>query len=100
MPSGNTSAADLISLFQAKGFSSDELVALVGAHSTGKNLDGVALDSTVDAFDNTYYAETADGTAPATIPADANLANATTTSSKWQDFAGSNSDWLAAFVPA
>ncbi|KAH8890442.1 heme peroxidase [Thozetella sp. PMI_491] len=100
MPGANTDATTLISQFAAKGFTATELVALVGAHSTAKNLGGTALDSTVGDWDVTYYSETADGTAPASINADKFLSNASETASTWSGFAASQAAWNAAFVPA
>ncbi|KAI0121738.1 ligninase LG6 precursor [Xylariales sp. AK1849] len=100
MPSPASDADTLVSDFAAKGFTSTELVALVGAHSAAKNLNGIALDSTVDDLDANFYTETADGTAPASIPSDINLSNSSITSSDWNGFAASLSDWQAAFVPA
>jgi manganese peroxidase len=100
IPSGSDSAATLITDFTAKGFTSTELVALVGAHSVGKNLSGTAFDSSVDGWDTTFYGETLDGSAPASLASDQNLAADSITSAAWTDFAGSLSDWTAAFVPA
>ncbi|KAF7541718.1 hypothetical protein G7054_g373 [Neopestalotiopsis clavispora] len=100
IPGAADSADTIVSDFAAKGFSVTELVALIGAHSAAKNLAGTGLDSTVDDLDTTFYTETADGTAPASLQSDINLSNGTDTSSDWTTFAGSLSDWEAAFVPA
>jgi hypothetical protein len=100
MPGPNDAADSVIADFAAKGFSSTELVALVGAHSAGKSLQGVAFDSTVDDLDVVFYEETLDGSAPTSVGADVNLANSSVTNSAWTGFAASLSDWQAAFVPA
>ncbi|KAH8897547.1 heme peroxidase [Thozetella sp. PMI_491] len=100
MPAANADASSLISQFAARGFTALELVALVGAHSTAKNLGGVPLDSTDGRWDVKFYSETADGTAPASVPADQFLSNATQTSLMWRTFAASQVSWNAAFVPA
>ncbi|KAH8645810.1 heme peroxidase [Xylariales sp. PMI_506] len=101
LPGPNTDAATLVSDFAAKGFSASELVALVGAHSAGKNLSGVALDTTVDVLDTTFYGETLNGTAPASIQADINLSTGDDTAADWEAFAtGSLASWESAFVPA
>lgn len=100
MPGGNDAANTIISDFEAKGFTTTELIALVGAHSAAKNLGGTALDSTVDDLDTNFYTETVDGSAPASLQSDINLSNSSTTSSDWTTFGGSLSDWQAAFVPA
>ena len=47
-----------------------------------------------------FYTETADGTAPKSLPSDQFLSNSTETSSDWNTFGGDASAWLAAFVPA
>ncbi len=100
MPGPNTDASTLISEFAAKGFTAVELVALVGAHSTAKNLAGTGLDSTVGAWDTTFYSETADGTAPASLASDQSLSNSTETATTWSGFAASQAAWSAAFVQA
>ncbi|KAK6069325.1 ligninase lg6 precursor [Seiridium cupressi] len=100
MPGANDAADTIISDFDAKGFTTTELIALVGAHSAAKNLAGTALDSTVDDLDTNFYTETANGSAPASLQSDINLSNSSTTSSDWTTFGGSLSDWEAAFVPA
>lgn len=100
MPGAADSADTIITDFTDKGFTTTELIALVGAHSAAKNLAGDALDSTVDDLDTNFYTETADGTAPASLQSDINLSNSSTTSSDWTSFGSSLSDWEAAFVPA
>lgn len=100
MPGPNDSADSVVDDFTAKGFTSTELVALVGTHSAAKNLAGVGLDSTVDDLDMVFYSETQDGTAPASVGADVNLAGSSLTKSAWSGFADSHSDWVSVFVPA
>ncbi|KAI1863556.1 hypothetical protein JX265_008773 [Neoarthrinium moseri] len=100
IPGANAAADSIVSDFEAKGFTVTELIALIGAHSAAKNLAGVALDSTVDDLDTNFYSETTDGIAPASLQSDINLSNSSTTSGDWTTFAGSLSDWQAAFVPA
>lgn len=101
LPAANATADSIIDIFTQQGFSSTELVALIGSHSAAKNLDGQALDSTVDDLDLNFYKETIDGTAPFTLPSDANLKNSSTTGSDFSNFAqGSLSDWQSAFVSA
>jgi manganese peroxidase len=101
MPSGNDNATTLIADFAAKGFSVAELVALVGAHTAAKNLSDVVMDTTVGDWDNTFYGETQNGTAPSSLNSDLSLANDDTDSSSvWTQYAQSASAWQAAFVPA
>ncbi|KAI1767294.1 putative class II peroxidase [Hypoxylon sp. FL1150] len=100
IPGANDDAATIVSDFAAKGFSATELVALVGAHTTAKNLNGVGLDDTTTVWDTDFYTETANGTAPASLNSDINLASGTDTSSDWTSFGADSSAWAAAFVPA
>ncbi|KAI1407032.1 class II peroxidase [Hypoxylon sp. FL1857] len=100
MPSPNDNATSIVAAFAAKGFSVTELVALVGAHSAAKDLNGDALDSTVDELDTNFYTETADGTAPASLNSDISLSNSTETSADWNTFGADASAWADAFVPA
>ncbi|KAI1104086.1 class II peroxidase [Jackrogersella minutella] len=100
LPGANANATALVAAFAAKGFSSTELVALVGAHSAAKDLNGNALDSTVDDLDTNFYTETAAGTAPASLNSDISMANATETSADWNTFGADASTWADAFVPA
>jgi hypothetical protein len=100
IPNPNATAESIVARFAAKGFSSTELVALVGTHSAAKNLAGVPLDTTVDDLDVKFYSETQDGTAPARINSDVALANSYITRSTWSGFAASQFSWQAVFVPA
>lgn len=100
IPGLNDAADTIVSDFAARGFTTTELIALVGAHSAAKTLAGTALDSTVDDLDTNFYSETSGGTAPASLQSDITLSNSSTTSSDWATFSGSLSDWQAAFVPA
>ncbi|ORY58372.1 peroxidase [Pseudomassariella vexata] len=101
LPAGNATAATQIAAFASKGFSANELIALVGAHSAGKNLAGTALDTTVNQLDSTkFYPETQDASAPASLDSDRFLSNSTATKTIWKGFGASASAWHAAFVPA
>ncbi|OTA93720.1 putative class II peroxidase [Hypoxylon sp. CO27-5] len=100
MPSASDNATSIVAAFAAKGFSATELVALIGAHSAAKDLDGNALDSTVDDLDTNFYTETADGTAPASLDSDISLSSSTETSADWNTFGADASAWADAFVPA
>ena len=76
-----------------------ELIALVGAHAAAKNLANVALDSTVGQWDDTFYADTASGPAPASLDSDRFLSNSTETSATWCGFAANSQSWQQAFAP-
>ncbi|ORY58903.1 heme peroxidase, partial [Pseudomassariella vexata] len=100
MPGANDNATSITAAFVAKGFTATELVALIGAHTAAKDLNDVALDTTEAQWDNTFYSDTIDGSAPTTLNSDKFLSNSSGTSATWSKFASSASDWEAAFVPA
>ncbi|KAH8658174.1 heme peroxidase [Xylariales sp. PMI_506] len=101
LPAPDADAETLVRQFASRGLTALDLVALVGSHSSAKNLAGQALDSTVDVWDTLFYSETLDRTAPASIPADINLSQDPLTAANWKEFAvGSLQVWSDAFVPA
>lgn len=77
-----------------------ELVALAGAHTIGKQLDGSAMDSTVDDWDSGFYSEVADNSAPDPLNSDRFLSNSSETSDTWNGVGASQSSFQDAFVPA
>ncbi|KAF2183868.1 class II peroxidase [Zopfia rhizophila CBS 207.26] len=106
LPRGDASGDDLLKLFASKGFSTTDLVALIGAHSTAKQFNadaskaGASLDSTPGEWDVKYYSETMENKAPFTIKADKNLADHADAGASFKAFAASQGGWAAAFVPA
>ena len=96
----NSDADTTVSKFEEKGFTITELIALMGTHSTAKDLNAVALDNSVGEMDVDYYTETAEGSTPSSLNSDKFLANSTQTRDEWSRFGASASDWRAAFVPA
>lgn len=100
LPAATANAAAQVAAFATRGFSAAELVALVGAHSAGKTLGGVALDSTVSTFDNKFYSDTLDKNSPASLPSDLFLSNTTGTKETWSSYGSSSSGFKDAFVPA
>ncbi|KAI5917032.1 heme peroxidase [Camillea tinctor] len=99
IPGRNSDAATQIAAFEAKGFTVTELVALVGAHSTAKDFNGESLDSTPEQWDTTFYTETAEESAPDSLPSDLYLSNSTQSSSIWTSMEDATT-WVNAFVPA
>lgn len=101
IPGPNTNATVLIAAFEAKGFTSEDLVALVGAHSAGRNLTGTAFDTTVDELDSsTFYGEVLDGTAPATLFSDQSLATDDVTKDDWVEYRDNQTTWNTDFASA
>ena len=76
IPGSSDSVASIVSAFEAKGLSANDVVALVGAHSTAKQFfddpsqAGASLDSTPATWDINFYAETLVGTAPYSLASD------------------------------
>jgi hypothetical protein len=106
LPSGHASAASIIQSFAARGFSTTDVAALIGAHTTARNRLAVpekanlTMDSTPGQWDSKFYAETLNSRAPVTIPADKNLANSPLTGASMRVFSLSAGAWSRAFVPA
>jgi peroxidase len=90
----------MLGLFSARGFSTTDLVALSGAHTIGKQLDGSAMDSTVGKWDSGFYSEVADGSAPDALGSDKFLSNSSETSGEWSSVGASSTSFEDAFVPA
>ncbi|KAL1873561.1 hypothetical protein Daus18300_003927 [Diaporthe australafricana] len=92
-------AQTLLKIFGAKGFTSDELVALVGAHSAGRNHTGTPFDTTIGELDSpTYYGETRAGRAPTSLPSDMSLALDPSTRDAWNEYAASQAAWEADYL--
>lgn len=101
IPGPNTNATTLIAGFAAKGFSSEDLVALVGSHSAGRNLSGTPFDTTVDELDSsTFYGETLNGTAPVSLFSDQSLATDEVTAADWIQYRDNQTAWNADFASA
>ncbi|USP78525.1 ligninase LG6 precursor [Curvularia clavata] len=106
VPSSRGSVSSILSAFSAKGFSAEDVVALLGTHSVALQFNddpaqaGKALDSTPGTYDNTFYKETKAGTAPYSLQSDRLMSNATETEAAWSSFADSTDKWLAAFTSA
>jgi hypothetical protein len=83
VPGSRDPIKSILSAFAAKGFSSDDVVALMGTHSVAVQVAddpsqaGKSLDSTPSVYDTTFYQETIDGTAPYSLQSDKGLANNT-----------------------
>lgn len=75
LPPPTLDAPTLVRAFQARNFSSIDLVALTGAHSCGGNSSFVPFDTTPGEMDSpAYYSQVLTGSAPTILPADKNLA--------------------------
>lgn len=106
LPQPTQSAHDLMKLFASKGFTVIDLVALIGAHTAGRqrttdpSRSGQTFDSTPGQWNNGFYKETREGKAPFTLQSDKALADAFVSGAIFKTFAHSPGLWAAAFVPA
>ncbi|KAJ7850121.1 heme peroxidase [Mycena leptocephala] len=99
----------LLARFADMGFSSRELMALVGAHSTGKQrfVDTAqansTFDSTIDIWDTRFYTQTADTTVlPGTLKleSDVNFASDPSTTTDFNRFVGKQAIWSTEYAAA
>lgn len=106
LPAPNSTAANSMQLFQAKGFSPRDLTALIGAHTTSKQFvtvpaqAGEAQDTTPAVWDLDYYGQTIARTAPVSFVADENLVADSTTGPVFKEFSADKPGWDSAFVDA
>lgn len=92
-------APQLISAFAKKGFSSRDLVALVGAHSAAVNATGAPMDSSPGKLDScTYYTQVLNREAPAVLFSDFSLATYQETQGDWLAYAKDQGLWDKAYV--
>lgn len=92
-------AEAMVGIFAAKGFTAEELVALVGSHSCGANLSYFPFDTTPGVMDSpTYYTEVMIGAAPAILLSDMNLALSPLTTEHWQEYARDQEAWNIDYI--
>jgi len=107
LPDVHASAASLYTLFQNKGFDDVDLAALLGAHSTSKNIGqtdipvGAPQDSTPGLWDVKYYSDT---THPPTgcVPfaSDVSLAAHPVVGKQFAGFVNNQGKWTGKFASA
>ncbi|USP79672.1 ligninase LG6 precursor [Curvularia clavata] len=106
VPGSRDSVEKILGAFSAKGFSPEDVVALMGTHSVALQFfddpsqAGQSLDSTPSRLDIRFYNETKFGTAPYSLQSDRLLANATETRNTWDVYAESTTTWSEAFTSA
>ncbi|KAJ7862927.1 heme peroxidase [Mycena olivaceomarginata] len=109
LPNPEQPVAELTARFADMGFSIRELMALIGAHTTGKQrfVDPAkansTFDTTVDIWDTRFYTETADPTVlPGTLKldSDANFAVDATTTADFNRFIGNQANWASEYAAA
>ncbi|KAF2451596.1 class II peroxidase [Karstenula rhodostoma CBS 690.94] len=100
MPNATTDAITMIDLFSSRNFSKTELVALTGAHTIARQLDGTGMDNTAGEWDNSFYSDTSTNSAPRSVAADTFLAQAGETGEEWRTVGETQQSFMDAFVPA
>ncbi|OAA43291.1 ligninase H2 precursor [Metarhizium rileyi] len=111
LPSPFDSADQLISMFSNKTISPNQLVALIGAHTTSQQVfvntsrPGDPQDSTPGVWDTNFYGETTDANAPKRIfkfQSDINLSQDPRASGAWKAFTGTAGQrpWNGAYAQA
>ncbi|KAH7382207.1 ligninase LG6 precursor [Pyrenochaeta sp. MPI-SDFR-AT-0127] len=106
VPNSKDSVDKILAAFGAKGFSPDDVVALMGTHSVALQFNddpsqaGKSLDSTPSVYDMNFYKETKEGTAPYSLQSDKLLANNTQTADTWSEFANDATAWNKIFTNA
>jgi len=109
LPNPESPVADLTARFADMGFTSRELMALIGAHTTGKQrfVDttkaNATFDTTVDIWDTRFYTQTAGATAlPGTfrLDSDVNFAIDPSTTADFNRFVGKQANWAAEYAAA
>jgi hypothetical protein len=106
VPGSRDPVPKILGAFAEKGFSPEDLVALLGTHSVAVQVSddpsqaGKSLDTTPSVYDTKFYQETIDGTAPYTLQSDKKLSKSEVTSHTWSNFASSTDEWSSAFVSA
>ncbi|EHA47003.1 hypothetical protein MGG_10877 [Pyricularia oryzae 70-15] len=99
LPNSESTAQQQIDACKAKGFTTTDLVAMVGAHSAGVSQQGLSFDSTPEKLDSTvFYPETASEKGPTSLQSDYALSNDTQTKTAWKNMGRSNALWRAQFV--
>jgi len=109
LPDVHANATSLLALFEGKGFTAADLAALVGAHTTSKNVAqtdmpvGAPQDSTPGIWDTQFYSDTINQPAGvSSFASDIALAADPTVGPAFDNFVGVNaqSRWQAAFLKA
>jgi len=109
LPDPNSPVPTLLARFADMGFTSRSLMALIGAHSTGKQrfqntaLANESFDTTVDIWDVRFYSQTAAATAqPGTfrLASDVNFAGNASTTTDFNRFVGMQTQWTTEYSAA
>ncbi|KAJ7907643.1 heme peroxidase [Mycena leptocephala] len=109
LPNPNSPVKVLTDRFADMGFSIRELMALIGAHSTGKQrfvnpaLAQSSFDSTVNIWDVRFYSETQSSTpvnGTFRLNSDVNFSHNATTQKDYNRFVGNQDNWAREYAAA
>lgn len=95
-----------LAAFAAKGFSAEDLAALIGAHTASKQFvvdqaqAGAAQDTTPGKWDTLYFKQTIEGKAPLTFKSDSNLVQQEQVGPVMKKFSKNKAGWDQSFVSA
>jgi hypothetical protein len=106
LPRPDVAGDAALKAFQARGFSAEDLGALIGAHTTARQFVtdtrkvGAPQDSTPGIWDILYYAQTLMGMAPFTFQSDINLSKQAQVAPFMRRFAIDKFGWDTSFSRA
>ncbi|KAL5417523.1 hypothetical protein PMIN06_001044 [Paraphaeosphaeria minitans] len=100
MPNATTDARTMVDLFAQRNLSKTELVALTGAHTIGRQLDGTDMDNAAGEWGHQFYSEISSNSAPHPVAADTFLAQAGETGEQWRTVGKTQESFKDAFIPA
>lgn len=100
MPTAQTDPETMVDMFSERNFSKTELVALAGAHTVGRQLDGTDMDDTVGEWDHNFYSEVSEQSAPNPVAADTLMAQSEETGDEWKTVGKTQQSFIGAFIPA
>jgi catalase (peroxidase I) len=112
LPDANDSVENLIALFANKGLDADDLVALVGAHTTSKQRHfdpkppnaGKPLDTTPGVWDVNFYNDTLNSPKGNdkifVLPSDQKLSVHSATKAEWHSYVGNQRSWNEDYAKA
>jgi hypothetical protein len=108
IPGPNNTGDDSLSRFQARGFTAEDLAALIGAHTissqdpstSAEGQPPLSQDSTPNSWDNVYYNETLAGKAPFSFQSDISLSKQAEVGPYFVSFSKDRTTWDVSFSNA
>ncbi|KAF2398264.1 heme peroxidase, partial [Trichodelitschia bisporula] len=106
LPPADAGGDESLQHFEARGFSAQDLAALIGAHTASRQFTtdpskaGAPQDTTPGVWDVTYFVQTIKKLAPFTFVSDSNLAAQAEVGPVMKQFSGDKFGWDAAFTSA